>query len=230
MASGTRLRYDGIETYLANPITEGATDIQFATELMADGGILIDSITPGSDTYLAMSILDSSYRLQEIVHLTAYQRNTKVGTIERHQEGTTAKPHATGVKVVHAPTSDDFFDVQMHLADPLAHQGFIHQTVDAAITDAMITHKAEADPHPVYLLRTNATFPSGAVIPSGQTLVIQSGATLLVENGASLIVRGDLIIDSANGGRIFINGHQLIISKTKPTNPPADVVWIQTFG
>lgn len=228
MATGKRKRYDGVETYLDIDLPSGATTVQFKDILKGDGGVAINTLNAGE--YLSLSILDTNYVLYEIVHLVAYTSGAYTGTIERGQEGTTARDHFKGQKVVHAPTADDFFDVQDHLSDPNAHQQFIGTTVNAAVDAKMNDHLAATDPHPQYMRDdvTGQPLPPGTTITSGNTLVVNSGGKIQINQGGQLVVEGDLYIQ--NGGRIFINGKQLYISNTEPANPTANMIWLQTFG
>lgn len=231
MATGKRLRYDGVETYLDLNLGSGETVVQFTKELECDGGTDINTLNPGE--YISLSILDANYVLYEIVHLVSYTTGAKTGTIERGQEGTTARDHLKGQKVVHAPTSDDFFDVQTHLDDPNAHQSYIQSTVDAAVNTAMQNHKnpaVEPDPHTQYMRDDQPiTFPPyDLTVPSGGNIIVNEGGKITINQGGELIVEGDLII--RNTGRLFINGKQLYIGNTEPTNATANMVWLKTFG
>jgi hypothetical protein len=230
MATGKRKRYDGVETYLDQDLTAGQTTISFKGALSADGGVAIDSLNAGE--YIALSILDINYVLYEIVHLVSYTQGATTGTVERAQEGTTARDHFKGQKVVHAPTADDFFDVQEHLEDPNAHQAFISNTVSAAIAAAINAHKDEPDPHTQYVLEnssgTATPLPPNSIVQNGSTITVQQGGKIIIQQGGELIVEGDLYIQGT--GRLFINGRQLYIAKTAPASPTADMVWLQTFG
>lgn len=229
MANGTRLRYDGVESALLSELTEGSPLINLTDFLYHDGDS-INSRVPSlvGDEYISLTILDANYRLAEIVHLTAYTEGATTGTIERGQEGTSDKTHAAGSKVIHSASVEDFLAVQDHDTDPTAHGTAIQDAADAAAANAIATHVAEPDPHPVYVLKANPVFDSPAVVPDGQSFTFESGSTLLIQEGAQLIVEGDLRIQGT--GRLFINGKQLVVSNDAPDPPADNMVWIQTYG
>jgi len=217
----TRLRFDGIETYLALQLEghDGATTITFAGPLLHDGGQSIPDFAYGDPQYLTLSILTSNYVLSEIVYLVAYDSASSSGTITRGEEGTLIAMHSFGDKVVHAPTVVDYEmnaeALQAHIDDPQAHISVIQGVVDNGIA----AHEAKDDPHPQYLKKASET---------GDTIIIEAGQTLWIKYGATLLVEGDIVIRDT--GRLFINGHQIIVSNDAPVEPIADVVWIQTFG
>lgn len=219
----TRLRYDGIETYLDAQLEQDSTLITFTTALDHDGGQAIPTLA--GDEHLALTILDSNFVLQEIVHLTAYVEGALSGTVLRAQEGTLAKTHAAGNKVVHSPTAEDFLAVQEHDSDPQAHEGAMQAIADAAVANGIAAHVAEENPHPQYArLDDLSEFTEGAYFPPGSELLIDG--TLRIGPDATLIVEGDLVVD----GRIFINGRQLYVGNDAPDPPDSNMVWIQTFG
>lgn len=100
-----RLRYNGLRATLAADLLTAGTTITFAAPLEHEDGSV--ATLSGSD-YLALTILDATGTPEEIVHLTAYTSGATTGTVARAQEGTAATDHATGAKVIHAPTIADF--------------------------------------------------------------------------------------------------------------------------
>lgn len=223
VTTAKRMRYDGIETYLATNLGSGVTTIQFTTALTADGGAPIATLQ--ANEYLPLTILDANYRLSEIVYLTAYTSGAVTGTIERGAEGTLGnKTHPVGNKVLHAATVVDYVIVQDHEGDPTAHSAILTQA--NAYTDGkMADHIAAADPHPVYAKKAGDTF-TGNVTFSGIDKVVTVAGTLHVPAGATLTVEGDLRVT----GRFFLNGREVIASNTPPPNPSANTIYIQTFG
>jgi len=219
----TRLRYDGIETYLAlqlDPL-ESSTTITFAAALATDGGIS-NVPTLGYDEYMTLSILTPNYVLKEIVYLISYTQGQSTGTITRAEEGSGLATHAVGAKVVHSPTAVDFGDLAAHMADPNAHHDAIQTASSAAASAAVAAHVGATDPHTQYVKK-------GAIeVKSGESLQVRSGGSIFIAQGANITVAGDLIIQST--GRLFINGKQIIISNTAPPTPLANTVWIKTFG
>ena len=222
MAPIDRLRLDGVENYLASQLDSGVTLINFTKRLEHDGGVGVPTLT--ADQYLPMSILDENYVLKEIVWLTSYTADTTSGIIMRGQEGTGDLQHAKGVKVVHAPTAEDFLSVLAHDQNPDAHKDLIIQIATDIAQQIMAAHLAAANPHPQYMLKDGGTF-TGDVTINNLTVT----GTLTIPEGASLDIYGTLRI-MAPTGKIFIHGKQLIISNTEPTSPPSNTVWIQTFG
>lgn len=228
MADGTRLRYDGVETYLATQLEPGVTTIEFTTALVSDGGAPIDTLI--GDEYLALSILDANYRLEEIVHLVAYDSGAVTGTIERAQEGTSDLTHPADNKVVHATTVMDFVLVQEHDIDPLAHPDILDAA--KAYTDSeIIEHNEELnDPHPYFVKKTGDTlagdFTLTATDSNGDSNVFTVEGSLQISADAELVVEGDLIVN----GRFFLNGIQISAGDARPTAPQANRVHIQTYG
>lgn len=229
MAKVTRLRYDGVETYLDLQLDRDATTMQFSSALLHDGGQpVLDIANTSSEEYLALSILDGNYRLLEIVHVLEYTSGSLVAVVDRGMEGTTKTTHPSGAKVVHAPTVDDFLMVQDHDSSDTAHLDLITSVASGLVDAALEAHVNDPpqDPHPYYVLEDGAVF-TGDVTFDNSTTVTVEGVMNIVE-GAQLVIHGDLIIEGT--GRIFINGHELIISKTEPSPMRPDIVWIQTFG
>lgn len=223
VTTAKRVRYDGLETYLDLQLSPGVTTIQFTTVLSADGGAPIATLQ--ANEYIALSILDANYRLSEIVYLTAYTSGALTGTIERGAEGTTAdKTHVVGSKVVHAATVMDYVLVQDHDDAVGAHPEILTQA--NAYTDGVMSdHVNAADPHSVYAKKAGDTF-TGDVTFSGATKVVTVDGTLRIPVGATLEVLGDLKVT----GRFFLNGKEIIVSNTPPSNPAANTIHIQTFG
>lgn len=218
-----RLRYDGIETYLAAQLDDSSTTIQLANHLVHDGGADVQSFAEGQ--YLTLSILDANYRLREIVYLRDYVSGLSEGTIERGMEGTAPQVHAKGSKVVHAATVNDFLMVQDHADDPQAHDANIRSIVDAAIAAAIAAHRQESsNPHDYYLKRVDPTL-MGTVTFDGNSTTTVNG-TFTIAEGTKLVVDGELVV---NGG-ITINGKRLVISNTEPEAASSNTVWIRTFG
>lgn len=229
MADGTRLRYDGVETYLATQLNAGVTTIQFTQRLETDGGTPIDTLT--GDEYLSLSILDANYRLQEIVHLVAYDSEAVTGTIERAQEGTQDRTHPVGNKVVHATTVVDFTLVQDHNTQPGAHQDLLDEAkgyTDQALADHNDENFDDL-PHPYFAKKTGDTF-TGDVIFSvdddGDPTTITVEGSLEIALDAQLVVEGDLVVN----GRFFLNGIEIMAGNTRPAAPAANQVHIQTYG
>lgn len=225
MATGTRLRYDGVETYLAAQLDLGTTTIQFTSALERDGGTQIDTLT--GDEYLALTILDANYQLQEIVHLTAYNAGALTGAIERGQEGTSDQTHPVDNKVVHAATVEDFMLVQNHDSDSVAHPEIL--AAAQAYTDGALTDHEDIvnNPHPEFVLRTGDTLDGDYILAAGDpgnTFTIEG--TLSVGPDAELVVDGDLVIN----GRLFLNGVQISASNDRPAAPTPNHVHIQTYG
>lgn len=219
-----RVRYDGLENYLAADLSSNETTstIRFARVLEADGGKVIAPLA--EDEYLVLAILTPNYVLSEIVYLISYDPDADptTGTVTRGEEGTSIASHGVEAKVVHAPTAMDYNIFEDHLTDAEAHKDLIAAIADQAAASAIRGHVAEADPHPQYLRKDDL------IIPDGDTLVIENGATLWVKHGATLKVDGTLDITAI--GTLIVNGHQIVVSPTEPVNPPANMVWIKTFG
>lgn len=116
----TRLRYDGVTTTLAGPLSASATTIVLSSSLVHDGGTPVPTIS-GSD-YIALSLLDADTNLREIVHLTAYTSGATTGTISRGEEGTTATTHAVGGFVRHSHNVADMEELQAATATIEARQ------------------------------------------------------------------------------------------------------------
>lgn len=220
VTTDTRLRYDGVETYLDTELGAGVTTIQFTTPLSSDGGALIDSFI-GTE-YLALSILDANYRLQEIVYLTAYSSGALTGTIERAAEGTSDKTHAVGSKVVHSATVVDYVLVQDHDIDANAHPEIL--AAANAYTDSSIAahDQPTSGAHPGLAQTAGDTFTGDVVFDTN----VNVKGTLTIEAGASAVIEGDLVIN----GRFFLNGREVIASNTPPSSPSANTIYIQTFG
>jgi hypothetical protein len=223
MADGTRLRYDGVETYLATQLDAGVTTIEFTTPLTTDGNFPIDTLT--GDEYLSLSILDANYRLQEIVHLVAYDSNAVTGTIERAQEGTTDLTHPVDNKVVHATTVLDFTLVQDHDDDANAHPEILAAAI--GYTDQEIAeHEQEVnDRHPYYVKKTGDTL-DGDFTVDGESNTMTVVGNLVVGSAGTLTIDGDLVIN----GRLFLNGFEVSAGNTRPTDPGANHIHFQTFG
>lgn len=223
VTTAKRLRYDGVETYLATQLNSGVTTIQFKQALTADGGAPIATLQ--ANEYLPLTILDANYRLAEIVYLTAYTSGALTGTIERGAEGTLGtKTHVVDSKVLHAATVVDYVLVQDHEGDPTAHGAILSQA-NAYTDGVMADHVNAADPHSVYAKKAGDTF-TGDVIFSGSTKTVRVDGTLRVPAGATLIVEGDLKIT----GKLFLNGREIVASNTPPSAPSANTIYIQTFG
>ena len=229
MADGTRLRYDGVETYLETQLNPGVTNIEFSTPLTADGGAPIDDLV--GDEYLALSILDANYRLEEIVHLVQYSSGSVTGIIERAQEGTSDLTHPAGNKIVHATTVLDFTLVQDHDSDVNAHPDLLDQA-NAYTDNAIAVHNDEdlSDiPHPYFIKRTGDTFVGDvgfAPDAGGNPTTVTVEGSLVIASGADLVVEGDLVIN----GRLFLNGIEIMAGNERPATPSANQVHIQTFG
>jgi hypothetical protein len=220
VTTATRLRYDGVETYLANQLDAGVTTIEFTTFLSTDGGTPIDTLV--GDEYLALSILDANYRLAEIVYLTAYDAGAVVGTIERAAEGTADRTHPVDNKVVHATTVMDYVLVQDHDIDPTAHPEIL--TAAMAYTDSeRVEHEDPVnDTHPEFAKKAGDTF-TGPVIFDGE---VTFNNDVTVSAGSVLTVEGDLSIT----GRLFLNGYEITASNGRPASPSANQIHFQTFG
>jgi hypothetical protein len=217
-----RVRYDGLETYLNLQLDPGVTTIQFKTALSSDGGAPIATLL--ANEYVVLTLLDTNYRLAEIVYLTAYSSGALTGTIERAAEGTTAKTHPKDNKVVHAATVLDYVLVMDHNTTPTAHPEILTQA--NAYTDGkMADHLADPDPHKVYAKKAGDTF-TGSVTFSGVTNTTTVAGILDIPVGATLTVEGDLRIT----GRLFLNGREIVASNTAPVAPSANQIYIQTFG
>lgn len=227
-----RLRYDGVEAYLALQLDRDATTVELNQPLTHDGGEPVGDISESvDDTYLSLSILDGNYKLLEIVHIIEYTEGSTTLTVDRGMEGTTRVTHPANAKVVHAATVDDFLLVQDHDIDPNAHGDVIRTIAQGIVDTAIEDHVGDVDadpppnPHPYYAPTKDAVFEGDVTFNSNVTVTVE-GILHIVE-GAQLIVEGDLIIQ--NTGRFFINGKEIIVSNTEPATNP-DTVWIQTFG
>lgn len=229
MADGTRLRYDGVETYLATQLDAGVTTIQFAQRLETDGGTPIDSLT--GDEYLALSILDANYRLQEIVHLVAYESEALTGTIERAQEGTQDRTHPADNKVVHATTVVDFTLIQDHDSQANAHPELLEEAkgyTDQALADHNDENFDDL-PHPYFAKRTGDSFIGDVIFSvdeNGDPTTVTVEGSLEIAADAVLVVEGDLVVN----GRFFLNGIEIMAGNTRPAAPAANQVHIQTYG
>jgi hypothetical protein len=222
VTTATRLRYDGVETYLQNELTQGVTTIEFTSTLTADGGAPIDTLV--GDEYLALTVLDANYRLMEIVYLTAYESGAVTGTIERGAEGTLDVTHPADNKVVHAATAMDYILVQDHDTDASAHPEIL-EAANAYTDSELVSHNQPASgAHPEFAKRAGDTFTGDVVFETD----VQVDGTLTISEGASLVVNGDLRIEGA--GRFFLNGREMIAGNAPPTSPSANTIYIQTFG
>lgn len=221
-----RLRLDGVEAYLANDLRAGTGTISFTAPLTMDGGQPVPTLNVNE--FLVLTILDANYVLSEIVHLTSYVEGETVGYIDRGMEGTRPGNHPRGSKVVHAPTSEDFFSVMEHDTDPNAHSALIQSIASGEAKKAVDEHVASANPHPQYVLEASPNFPSGLVVPSGASLTISDGAQILVQSGGKIVLEAgsELHVD----GRLFIHGKEIVVSNTEPTQRSANMVWIRTHG
>lgn len=228
MADGTRLRYDGVETYLATQLNQGVSTIEFTTALTADGGAPIDTLV--GDEYLVLTILDANYRLAEIVHLTAYDSGALTGTIERAQEGTSDITHPADNKVVHAATVLDYTLVQDHDGDVSAHPEILIEAKAYTDTEIAAHEDDEENSHPNLVRRTGDSlegdFTLSAVDANGDNNVFTVEGTLEIAGGAELVVNGDLVIN----GRLFLNGREIRADNNPPPAPTPNVIWFQTYG
>lgn len=228
MAFETRLRYDGVETYLEAQLDAGSNVISFNGPLIMDGNVPIPDIVGDSGEYLVLTILDSNYILEEIVYLYEYTSTATTGYVERGQEGTSPSiTHPVGSKVVHAATALDFISVQDHDSDPNAHYDEMLAIAQAEAASAVTAHEEATDPHPQYAQKSNPVLQD-PTIPSGSTLIIQEGGTLHVQEGATILVDGTLEISSI--GKLIINGHEIRVDNNEPADLTGNMVWIQTFG
>lgn len=100
-----RLRYNGLTTTLGASLTNSATSVTFAAGLTHSSGVAVPTISGGD--YIPLTILDSAGAVSEVVHLTAYTSGATTGTIARGKESTSGAAHASGDKVVQAPTTAD---------------------------------------------------------------------------------------------------------------------------
>jgi hypothetical protein len=220
----TRLRYDGVETYLANPLVAGSNLITFTSPLMRDGGLPVETLN--ADEYLVLTILDENYVLDEILYLTDYKQGETTGYVDRAMEGTRSENHAANSKVVHAPTALDFISVQEHDKDPHAHYDEMLAIAQAESAKAVEAHVEESNPHDQYQLKDDIVYEDGLIIPDGATLLVQPGGTIELQPGSDLIVYGTLTIT----GRLIVNGHEIFVGRDEPDPSPANAVWIKTFG
>ena len=215
-ADDGRLRFDGLETRLAGPLSETQQQVFFEFPLLHSGGVEVQDI-PGPDNglYIALAILDVNNRLSEIVHLTGYTQGQLSGVLTRGEEGTAPHAHLQGAKVVHAATLQDYLNVQEHGTDPQAHAGVIKGIADGIMQAHLDAHENDphADPHPGYVRKDDAVL---------DTVVIED--TLLIRPNARLVVQGDLVIE----GRILINGYWLHIGPEPPDSQPDNLVWMKT--
>ncbi len=221
-AEDGRLRFDGLETRLAGPLSETQQQAFFETPLLHSGGIEVQDVpgqpfpnAPASGNYIALAILDANNRLAEIVHLTNYTQGQLSGVLTRGEEGTTPRSHLQGAKVVHAATLQDYLNVQDHEFDPQAHAGIIKGIADGIMQGHLDAHENDpnADPHVIYVRKDNAVL---------ETMVITD--TLVIRPNAQLVVQGDLVIE----GRLLINGYWLHIGPEPPSSQPDNLVWIKT--
>lgn len=225
MADTNRLRFDGVEAYLAAQLERDDGTALLTVPLQQDGGQPVPTFSDGD--YLSMSLLDSNYRLSEIVHVVNYVEGSTSLQIERQMEGTLAATHPINSKIVHAATVDDFLMVQDHANDPTAHQDEITNIANQLIAAAMASHELKANNrHPYYVMKDDANFSGNVTFDN--TTVVNFNGIVKINQGATLIIEGDLIIQ--NGGRLIINGIELYLGNNPPPTVNANMVWVQTFG
>lgn len=91
----SRLRYAGLTGSLGTGgLSDSATTHTFPAALTYANGVAVPTLT-GLD-YFLLTILNSGRVLSEVVKVTAYDSGTKVATLVRGQEGTTAIAHVAG--------------------------------------------------------------------------------------------------------------------------------------
>lgn len=212
-----RLRFDGLETRLSSPLAAGSSQIFFEDPLVHSGNVAVGTIPAEVDgiDYLPLSILDTSNRLREIVHLTDYVQGANSGTIVRGQEGTTDVEHIQNAKVVHSATVQDFLNTQDHMDDDQAHAAVINALVAEGLADHLGDHENPdplADPHTQYIRKDDSEITTTTITGS-----------LTIADGADLIVNGDLTVN----GRLLINGYEIVISANKPASQPSNLLWIR---
>lgn len=223
-----RLRLDGVEGYLANPLAQSDLTMDLTYAFRHDGGVMVPTFK--TDEYLPITILDANYVLKEIVYVTEYSEGQTIGIkITRGQEGTDPFPHSKGNKVVHAATAEDFLAVLKHDQDPDAHRSVMEEIARLAAEAAIAAHEAKADPHPQYMKKSGGSFEGDVTITN-----LTVTGTLTIPKGARLLVQGRLEIETpeigdAINGVISIHGKRLIIADAEPPSM-ANTVWIQTFG
>lgn len=111
-----RLRYDGLISTTSRATSSSATDLHLAPALVSAGGTVLPTFYPplGSTEpvdVLPLSILNEDGSLAEIVHAYSHSSlgtESSLLSVIRGREGTTAKSHPAGVRVVSAPTAADY--------------------------------------------------------------------------------------------------------------------------
>lgn len=219
-AEDGRLRFDGLETRLAGPLSATQQQVFFEYPLIHSGGVEVPDVPAyaTSTEYIPMAILDINNRMAEIVHVVGYGRGSLSAVLTRGEEGTSAKSHLQGAKVVHAATLQDYLNVQEHGTDPQAHSDVIKGVADGIMQGHLDAHEnnPDADPHPIYVRREDAVI---------DTAVISD--TLVIRPNAQLVVQGDLVIE---GGRLLINGYWLHIGPEPPPTQPDNLIWMKTVS
>lgn len=159
-----------------NPLAAGVTTLTMAGNLQNLPTIVAPDFARLTIDPLGTDGLSGSGT--EIVHVTAYTHGAGSSTILRGQEGTTDRPHSEGVKIVNAPTVQDWTDViTQHEAESDPHSQYA--------TDAnLATHAAASDPHPGYAtdsdLSTHAAATTGVHGVGGSTVESVSGSNAKV--------------------------------------------------
>lgn len=225
-----RLRFDGVENWLANDLGRDVTTIEFTHHLTHAGGRAFPNLGEGPPKqYIALSILDGEYRMSEIVWLVGYtEDDPRIGTILRGMEGTDPpKDHPAGRKVVHAATVMDYTLVQDHDKDPDAHSD-LFDALRAYIDASIRAHNIDQSGAHTFLARTESpTFTGTATFEN-----IDLKGKLDALPGAWIEVSYDELLNSARitiDGDIHIHGHRIVVSKDDVL-PSPNTVWIKTFG
>lgn len=169
----SRLRYDGLTTTLGASLSDDGTAITFSGPLEHAGGTPVPTLAGGD--YIALSILNESRQLVEIVHLTAYTEGDSDGTISRGEEGTTGASHTTGAVVLNGANVADFVSEAADIAftpsgtlaadnvqDAINEANTEYVTGDANLLTALNAHVDDvADAHDAAAIST--TGPSANV-------------------------------------------------------------------
>jgi hypothetical protein len=100
-----RLHFNGLAAELAADVDDTETTFSFAAALTHSNGQPVPTLGAGEE--VALSVLNGSGQLAEIVLLTAYTEGDTDGTVTRAQESTTGVAHTAGVTIVNAWTVAD---------------------------------------------------------------------------------------------------------------------------
>lgn len=212
-----RLRYNGLTATLGLELTSSAADIEFDGPLTHSGGIDVPTIVGGDE--IPMTIRDAAGRVAEIVSLTAYTAGATTGTITRAQESTTAKDHASGMRVTHGLTVADMDATADELSAHEADTSNPHAVTKAQVGLGDVPNVDTTNASNI----TTGTLPNSVVPPLAisETFPVASQAAML----ALTAQRGDVAIRSdLNKSFILSTDSPSTLADWKELLTPTDAV------